>query len=104
MAELGASGVEIRIKGDCDLYHAPAFARDILGGIERGWRSVRVDAAELVYLDSTGVGAFIRILQALKSRGGRLSTRGLRGAPRRVLEMSNILALLGDEGPGEVRR
>lgn len=89
--------VEIRLAGDCDLYSAPAFAKWALDGIEKGWRDIIVDFSELRYLDSTGVGALIRVLQALKRKGGSMISRGLKGPPRKVLEMSNILGLLGEE-------
>lgn len=89
--------VTIRLRGDCDLYSAPAFAKAVLEGVNNGWREIRLDCGELVYLDSTGVGALIRIVQALRARGGRIRCRGLSGTPRKVLEMSNILPLLNEE-------
>lgn len=87
----------VTLEGECDLYAAPAFARTILDGIAVGWRAIRLDCHGLSYLDSTGVGALIRILQALARAGGTMSCIGLRGAPRKVLEMSNILPLLREE-------
>jgi anti-anti-sigma factor len=69
----------------------------MLEGVEKGWRNVRFDCSELVYLDSTGVGALIRVVQALRRLGGSVRCNGLRGAPRKVLEMSNILPLLNEE-------
>lgn len=88
----------IRVEGDLDLYEAPAFAKAILGGIEKGWSRLCLDLSALEYLDSTGVGSIIRILQALGRRGGSLVSRGIHGSPRKVLELSNIIVLLGEEG------
>jgi anti-anti-sigma factor len=98
--ELGAKeNVEIAIKGDCDLYGAPNFAKSVLSGIEAGWRHILLDCSQLEYLDSTGVGTFIRIIQTLRRLGGTIRCRGLHGSPRRVLEMSNILPLMNEEKP-----
>lgn len=49
------------------------------------------------YLDSTGVGAIIRILQEAKKRGCELRFVGVEGSPRKVLRMSNILLLMREE-------
>lgn len=96
--ERGGMGfVEISLKGDFDLYAAPAFSTSALAGIEGGWSRVLLDCVHLSYLDSTGVGVIIRMLQALRRKGGELRCRGLHGTPRRVLEMSNILPLLPEE-------
>jgi anti-sigma B factor antagonist len=92
--------VEVRIRGECDLYGAPAFTKTMIAGIGRGWREVVLDCTELSYLDSTGVGSFIRVLQELRKVGGRMGSRGVGGAPRKVLTMSNILPLLNEEKTG----
>jgi anti-sigma B factor antagonist len=90
-------GVEIALKGECDLYAAPSFGRFVLDGIDGGWRRIVLDCSDLSYLDSTGVGSLIRILRSVKCKNGELSCRGLHGAPRQVLAMSNILPLLREE-------
>jgi anti-sigma B factor antagonist len=90
----------VTVEGECDLYAAPAFAKAVLDGISDGWRAICLECTGLTYLDSTGVGALIRILQALARAGGTMTCTGLHGAPRKVLEMSNILPLLREEKEG----
>lgn len=97
-------GVEIALKGECDLYAAPSFSRFVLGGIDGGWRRIVLDCTALSYLDSTGVGSFIKILRSVKSKNGELSCRGLHGSPRKVLSMSNILPLLHEEKAEEKKQ
>lgn len=87
----------IRVEGELDLYGAPAFAKAVLAGVEGGWSRLCLDLSALEYLDSTGVGAIIRVLQALRKKGGSLVSRGIQGSPRKVLELSNIIVLLGEE-------
>jgi anti-sigma B factor antagonist len=96
--ESDASGFEtILVKGECDLYSAPAFARSMLARLAQGPKRLRFDLSELYYLDSTGVGAIIRILQEARKRGCELRFRGIEGSPRKVLKMSNILSLMREE-------
>jgi anti-sigma B factor antagonist len=86
------------LKGDCDLYAAPAFAKSMQSRICSGAKKLRIDLAGVAYLDSTGVGALIRILQEAKRSGCEIRFRGIEGSPRKVLKMSNILAIMKEEG------
>jgi anti-sigma B factor antagonist len=93
-----AGGFEnVALKGDCDLYSAPAFAKAMLSHIAEGAGRLRFDLSGVDYLDSTGVGAIIRILQEAKKRGCELRFSGIGGTPRKVLKMSNILALMRED-------
>jgi anti-sigma B factor antagonist len=88
----------IVLKGDCDLYAAPAFAKSMQSRIGSGAKKLRIDLAGVDYLDSTGVGAIIRILQEAKRSGCEIRFRGVEGSPRKVLKMSNILAIMKEDG------
>jgi anti-sigma B factor antagonist len=93
-----SSGFEkVEMKGDCDLYAAPAFAKAMLAHIAEGNRRLRIDLSGVDYLDSTGVGAIIRILQEARKRGCELHFTGVGGTPRKVLRMSNILSLMHED-------
>jgi len=93
-----AGGFEnVALKGDFDLYSAPAFARAMLARIAEVGGRYRFDLAGVDYLDSTGVGAIIRILQEARRRGCDIRFSGVGGSPRKVLRMSNILALMHEE-------
>lgn len=93
-----AGGYEnVLLKGDCDLYSAPAFAASMRSRISDGAKRLRIDLAGVDYLDSTGVGAIIRILQEAKRSGCDIRFRGIEGSPRKVLKMSNILAIMKEE-------
>lgn len=89
--------VTVKLKGECDLYSAPAFAKAMLSLLAGGGKAFRFDLTDLAYLDSSGVGAIIRILQAARAGSVALAFRGIRGSPRKVLRMANILTLLAEE-------
>lgn len=92
--------VTYRLRGDCDLYNAPPFQRELSAAIASGERRIRLDCSGLEYLDSTGVGAIIRLLQTAKAAGAEILFEGLGGAPRKVLRLCNVLSLIREEGLG----
>jgi len=84
----------IVVSGDFDLYHAPAFAQAILIRMKSGGRKLSIDLSKVEYLDSSGVGAIIKIVQTARRELIDLRFSGIAGSPRKVLRMSNILPLL----------
>ncbi len=84
----------VTLKGDFDLYAAPDCGRLLLAKIQAGTPHLVLDFSQVTYLDSSGVGVIIRLLQAARTRQGSVSTLRLQGSPRKVLQMSNILSLL----------
>ena len=89
--------LDIKITGDCDLYSV----RDFYSGIEKilltGCEKAILDMNGVAYLDSSGVGAIIRIIRLTKEKQIILRFRGIQKTPRKVLEMSNILSLITEE-------
>lgn len=90
-------GRTIELLGDCDLFSAPAFWSLVSGVLDAGARDLLLDFHGVSYLDSSGVGTVIRILQKARLKSCTVRFRGISGSPRRVLEMSNILPLLREE-------
>ena len=80
--------------GDLDLYASVAFCDAVVAKLEGGSPRMVVDMGGIRYLDSSGVGALIRLLQKARTLGGEIRVANLSGTPRRVLEMSNIITLL----------
>jgi anti-anti-sigma factor len=86
--------VVVHLRGDCDLYSAPSLKVALLKKIEGGVRRILIDMADICYLDSSGVGVIICLLQAAKRIGSEIRFRGITGGPRRVLERTNLLPLI----------
>ncbi|HCM26735.1 MAG: hypothetical protein A2Z99_10245 [Treponema sp. GWB1_62_6] len=94
-----ADGFErVFIEGDFDLYSSPSFAASLRRRMEQGSIRFRMDCSGVRYLDSSGVGVIIFILQEMRKRGGETRFRGLSGTARKVLSLTNILPLLREEG------
>jgi len=80
--------------GDLDLYASVAFCNAVVARLEGGTPRMVLDLGGVRYLDSSGVGALIRLLQKAKALGGEVRVANLTGTPKKVLEMSNIIRLL----------
>ena len=80
--------------GDLDLYASVEFCKTVLSRMEGGSHRIILDFGGIRYLDSSGVGALIRLLQKARTLGGEIRVANLSGTPKKVLEMSNIITLL----------
>jgi anti-sigma B factor antagonist len=80
--------------GDLDLYASVAFCNAVMARLEGGTPRMVIDMGGVRYLDSSGVGALIRLLQKARSLGGEIRVANIGGTPKKVLEMSNIITLL----------
>ena len=76
----------------------------MLARIEAGEKCLQFDLSGVAYLDSSGVGSIVRILQAARAVGAKIRFSGIRGTPRRVLELANILPLLAEVADREDAR
>jgi anti-sigma B factor antagonist len=89
------NGITLAIlKGDFDLYAAPAARESLLARMMSEDHRMLVDMSGVRYLDSSGIGTLIRLIQHSRDKKGRILFAGLQASPLRVLTMSNILPLL----------
>jgi anti-anti-sigma factor len=84
----------LEVYGELDLYAAPDFRKRVIERINTKSNKVIFDLSHLSYIDSSGVGAFIRILQELKRVNGVHQVIHLQNGPRKVLELSNVISLI----------
>jgi anti-sigma B factor antagonist len=87
-----------KISGECDLYNSHHLYQDIVGKMDGRCGKVYVDFAEVPYMDSSGIGAVIRIIQHSRNKNIDLRFRGIAGTVRKVLRLSNILSLIREDG------
>jgi len=105
VGNVDAAGFEtLRVLGECDLYNAQHLTKAALERLAKGVVRLRIDMSGLSYLDSTGVGAIIRLVQSAKKMGRDLRFSGISGTPRKVLTMSNIISIMKEDlAPGSVK-
>jgi anti-sigma B factor antagonist len=84
----------VSLHGECDMYSAPTFKASMLEKLRSGVKRILIDMSGILYLDSTGVGAIISILQAANRNGSEISFQGIEGHTRQLLERTRILPLM----------
>jgi len=92
--KFGQTGAILQLSGEIDLYSATELWRILSLILDTGRNQLILDFGKVEYLDSSGVGVIINLLQTLKKQNGRLLVSGLQGMPKQVLQMSNIISLL----------
>lgn len=88
------SGAIVFIKGDVDLYSSPDLWNVLSELLQSGKNKIILDLSQVKYMDSSGVGVLINLVQSIKKIEGQLLVSGLHGMPLQVLKMSNIISLL----------
>ncbi|HKE24802.1 MAG TPA: STAS domain-containing protein [Bryobacteraceae bacterium] len=88
-----AKAVLLKVSGRMDAENADEFRSACEGSIAGGARHIIAELDELQYVSSMGLRAFVFAAQALEARSGSLILCGLRGVPRQVFEMTNLLSV-----------
>jgi anti-anti-sigma factor len=85
--------VTVRVAGDIDLSTADKLAETFESAVARA-REVRVDLAEVTFLDSTGIRALVQGYRAAQGRGARFYVVGAQQWVAKVLEVTGVGPLL----------
>ena len=86
----------VTLDGDLDLYAAPDFCRKIIEQIALPVKRIIFKVDALRYLDSSGVGVFLRLLREASEKNIIMGFSGLTGGPRKVMFMCNVISLFHD--------
>ena len=78
---LPEGSVQVLLKGQLTWTHVKQFHVDIGQLFSKGYTVLEIDLAELTYLDSTGLGAFLAVHKKIQEAGGRLTITN----PRRLI-------------------
>jgi anti-sigma B factor antagonist len=62
----------LSVKGEVDVYSAPALTENLTQLLDSGAATIVVDLTEVAFLDSTGLGALIAARTASEKAGGSL--------------------------------
>lgn len=68
----GADCAVLRIVGEVDLYSAPQLRERVIQLLADGIQHIVADLREVVFLDSTGLGALVGSLKRLREQDGSL--------------------------------
>lgn len=86
--------VVVAVGGEVDLATAPAL-RDVLTEVvvHQGNLSVRVDLAEVTFMDSTGLNVLVGALKKARFRHGNLTVTSPNAAIRKLFELSGLASI-----------
>ena len=84
-------GVRVVLRGEIDVATAPKLTAALDELIAQGARLVVLDAADVEFMDSSGLRVIVQSGTKLSEAGGRLLIDGMSGAVQRVLEIAGML-------------
>lgn len=99
LVELRAEGdlALVTLRGYVNMDTSDYLAERINEFVEReGTTRFLIDAQDLEYVSSAGVGVFIDLYDRYEDRGGRIAFVGLKSSVRRVLDLVGFMGFFGD--------
>jgi anti-sigma B factor antagonist len=86
----GADPVVVEVVGEVDVATSPQLERRLLDLVAGGKLDIVLDLSEVTFLDSSGIGALVRVWRPLKTAGGSLTIRHPSPLVRRVLSIEGM--------------
>ncbi len=94
----GDKEILVTVAGEIDTYTAPKL-REELSTFAEGDNTIIVNLKNVSYLDSTGLGVFVRLFKQLKKNKGELKLTDLSDRLKRLFKitgLSNIMNIPGN--------
>ena len=80
----------IHPEGILDSVHANNLRREVLDTINSGVEVILVDLQDITFMNSSGMGALVATLKAVKAAGGQLALCSLSDQVRIIFELSRM--------------
>src|SRR2546425_7716909 len=80
----------VRLEGECDLASAPVLREALRPMVPPEITEVVIDASQLEFIDSTGLGVILGAHRRLTESGGVLKIAGAKGGVQRVLRVTGL--------------
>jgi anti-sigma B factor antagonist len=80
----------VRLEGECDLASAPVLREALRPMVPPEVSEVVIDASQLEFIDSTGLGVILGAHRRLTESGGVLKIAGAKGGVQRVLRVTGL--------------
>lgn len=88
---------ELIINKDMDLYAVPELKQAILACIAEKKTNIHLDASDMGYIDSTGLGVLVSSLNRVREYGGSIAIKGLKPHIRRIFHLTGLDGAFGLE-------
>ena len=81
---------EVVVEGEVDVATAPQLREALHQVIDQGATRLRIDLAEVGFIDSAGLGVLIGVLKRVREIGGEIELVHVQPAPRKVIEITGL--------------
>lgn len=88
----------LTLSGEMDMYYTPKFKEEALQAYNEDPKNIVIDAKNLEYLDSTGLGGFIHLMNAVKQNGHTITLVGLQSNVKKLFTITKLDKLFKLEG------
>lgn len=88
--ELDNNAVVLELEGEIDIYSSSDVKDTIINQIDSGAKNIIIDLDKVYYIDSSGIGAFISSLAAIKKINGKMFIIRVTDAVKKVFELTKL--------------
>lgn len=88
--EVTKDKILIELKGDLDIYSCDKFKEDTLKEISLNAADIYINADNLVYIDSTGLGALISIYKEVNEHQKEIIIENLKPNVKKIFEITDL--------------
>ena len=81
---------DVAVRGEIDIFSSNDFREKLTGLIGKRETGLRLDCAGLVYIDSTGLGALVSVLKAVREFGGEIRLANLTHTVSKLFRITNL--------------
>jgi len=89
---------EAKLKGEFDIFNSTNLKAELNGLIEQKKADLILDCADLIYMDSTAIGAMVAVLKNVKTYGGKIVLRELKPTLLKLFRITNLNKVFEIEG------
>ena len=82
--------LQIALSGDIDLGNAEAFYKEVSVAYQAQKGNVLFDCEKLEFIDSTTLGAFVKILKAVRTDGKKMSLKNLQAKIKKLFVICSL--------------
>jgi anti-sigma B factor antagonist len=80
----------VSVRGEIDMATAPSLWKQLSEAIPEGEGNLVIDLAATRFVDSTGMGVFVRAFERLQQGGNQLVLRSPNHTTRKVIELTGL--------------
>lgn len=93
----GSAPLVISLSGEIDAGNSDEFFEEVMGAYASAKGDILFECAELMFIDSTTLGTFVKILKRVKTDGHSLTLKGLRPQLKKLFAICALDTVMGIE-------